>query len=154
MAPLPRRSFHAFVTHDWGVDGEGRDNHERVIAVARALEKAGLRVWLDEQEMRGDVNQQMTDGIDDSACLLAFITKRYLLKAGGKGPNGDNDNCKLEFDYGLRRKKVENFVVAVMERGCMDPNEWQGVVGGKLGGKLYINLTEDLSEPRFYEGVD
>ena len=93
MAPPPRRSFHAFVTHDWGVDGEGRDNHERVIAVATALEKAGLRVWLDEQQMRGDVNQQMVDGIDDSACVLCFVTARYMEKVSGKGPSGANDNC-------------------------------------------------------------
>ena len=38
---------------------------------------------------------QMADGIDDSACVVAFITERYLSKAGGKGPNGANDNCEF-----------------------------------------------------------
>ena len=91
------RKFHAFFTHDWGKDAEGRDNHARVIRVCEALrERAGLSIWLDEDEMRGDVNQQMTDGIDDSACVVAFVTKRYIEKAGGKGPNGMNDNCKFE----------------------------------------------------------
>ena len=46
--------------------------------------------------MRGDVNQQMTDGIDDSACVVVFVTSRYISKAGGKGPNGEDDNCKFE----------------------------------------------------------
>ena len=58
-----------------------------------SLEKAGLRVWLDEQQMRGDVNQQMVDGIDDSACVLCFVTTRYMEKVSGKGPSGANDNC-------------------------------------------------------------
>lgn len=31
----------------------------------------------------------------------------------------------------------------VMERGCRNPSAWEGTVGGKLGGKLYIDLSED-----------
>ena len=92
--PRVTRKYHAFFTHDWGTDDEGRDNHDRVIRVCEALRRrGGLSVWLDEDEMRGDVNQQMTDGIDDSACVVAFVTKRYIDKAGGKGPNGMDDKC-------------------------------------------------------------
>ena len=86
--------FDAFLTHDWGTDEDGRDNHARVIKICHALrDRAGLSIWLDEDEMRGDVNQQMTDGIEDSACVVAFVTKRYIDKAGGKGPNGADDKC-------------------------------------------------------------
>ena len=97
VQPRAQRKYHAFLTHDWGTDGEGRDNHERVIRVCHALRaRAGLSIWLDEDEMRGDVNQQMTDGIEDSACVIAFVTRRYIEKAGGKGANGADDNCKFE----------------------------------------------------------
>ena len=70
----------------------------------RLAEECGLKCWIDEEEMRGDINASMTDGIDDSATVLVFITERYIMKVAGKGPNGHNDNCKMEFDYGCLRK--------------------------------------------------
>ena len=134
---------HAFLTHDWGVDSEGRDNHARVVRVGRALERHGLRVWLDEEQMRGDINKKMADGIEGSACMVCFITRRYIEKASGDGPAGANDNCKFEFDHGLRRKGVERTVAVVMEANCRNPRDWKGVVGGKLGGLLYLDLSSD-----------
>lgn len=84
--------FDAFLTHDWGTDELGRSTHERVVSVAKKLEDMGFRVWLDENEMRGDVNKQMVEGIESSGCTVVFITSRYLQKASGYGPNGDDDN--------------------------------------------------------------
>ena len=77
---------------------------------------------------------------------VCFITKRYLEKAWGQGPNGDDDNCKFEFDYACRRKGVAKMVTVVMEPGCRNASQWIGTVSGKLGGKLYIDLsTEDYN---------
>jgi len=85
-------SFDAFLTHDWGTDELGRSNHARVGRVAEALRAAGLSIWFDADEMRGDINQQMADGIDHSACCVVFVTERYVLKASGKGEAGADDN--------------------------------------------------------------
>ena len=49
------------------------------------------------------------------------------------------------FDYGLRRKGVKKMIACVMEKQCRNPNDWEGVVGGKLGGLLYIDLSDDAS---------
>ena len=43
--------------------------------------------------MQGDINKQMTRGIDDSSVLVVFVTSRYVTKVNGEGPNGANDNC-------------------------------------------------------------
>ena len=85
-------TFDAFLTHDWGTDEHNRDNHERVVRVSNALRALGLVVWLDETEMDGNVNQKMAEGVRESAFVVFFITKRYLLKASGLGPNGADDN--------------------------------------------------------------
>ena len=45
--------YDAFLTHDWGTDELGRSNHARVVRLATELRKAGLRPWLDENEMHG-----------------------------------------------------------------------------------------------------
>ena len=34
-------------------------------------------------------------------------------------------------------------IAVVMEPGCLDTSQWEGPVGGKLGGHLYINLSSD-----------
>ena len=93
---LLKSKFTAFLSHNWGPDDEGRDNHQRVLKLAKAMNDAGLPVWTDEEQMHGDILEKMTDGIDDSACVVVFVTQNYINKAGGKGPNGKNDNCKLE----------------------------------------------------------
>ena len=102
-AALTAFEHHGFLSHDWGTDALGRSNHARVVAIKRRLaEECGLDCWLDEEEMEGDINQAMTDGIDGSATVVVFITERYVMKVAGKGPNGDDDNCKKELRAMLR----------------------------------------------------
>lgn len=54
-------------------------------------------------------------------------------------------SSKFEFDYALRRKKVERMITVVMEPRCRDTNTWYGVVGGKLGGRIYFDMASDDS---------
>ena len=85
--------FDCFLTHDWGKDELGRDNHARVAGICRALKSAGYSPWFDEERMRGDINTAMSSAIAKSKCMVVFITQRYVEKASGNGPNGANDNC-------------------------------------------------------------
>ena len=96
--PSVAPKFDVFLTHDWGTDELGRNNHMRVAKVCHALKTAGYSPWFDEEQMRGDVNKAMSDAIINSSCIIVFITERYAEKASGYGPNGANDNCKYEFD--------------------------------------------------------
>eukprot|EP01031_Cornospumella_fuschlensis_P042508 gene42508-51933_t len=50
-----------FLTHDWGKDELGRDNHARVGKLNALLKAKGFRTWFDEDRMRGDIQQQMAD---------------------------------------------------------------------------------------------
>jgi hypothetical protein len=43
--------------------------------VNAALTAAGLQTWFDETEMRGDIVDKMTSGIEDSHVIVAFITR-------------------------------------------------------------------------------
>ena len=42
----------------------------------------------------------MCSGIDGATVVIVFITKRYCDKVGGT--SGQEDNCKLEFNYARR----------------------------------------------------
>lgn len=135
--------YAAFLTHDWGTDELGRDNHSRVAKINRALQAKGLNTWFDEDRMHGNIEDAMTRGIDKSACVIVFITSRYIHKVGGKGERGEDDNCRFEFGYAARRKGVGRMVPVVMEQRCLDSTTWTGNVGGRLGGLLYIDCTDD-----------
>lgn len=49
--------FEAFLSHAWGKDLSGRDNHGRVKKIYKGLSERGLRPWLDELEMRDNINE-------------------------------------------------------------------------------------------------
>jgi len=93
--------------------------------------------------MTGNINKQMSTGIDNSKAIIVFITKRYLQKVDGEGERGEDDNCKYEFEYALARKGVKSMIAVVMEPRCRNTSQWKGVVGGKLGCKLYADFTND-----------
>lgn len=115
-----------------------------MVQLAQLLEAEGLTLWLDENEMRGDIVTAMTDGIDRAAVVLVCVTKNYLIKAAGKGVRRGNDNCKAEFDYAcLRGHGVGRMLAAVLEPEARDTARWSGAVGMKLGGKLYVDVSPD-----------
>lgn len=87
-------SFTCFLSHDWGTDERSRSNHSRVGRVAQELQAHGLRPWFDADQMEGDINAAMTDGIDRSTVVVIFVTSNYLRKVAGQGPRGFGDNCE------------------------------------------------------------
>ena len=96
--------------------------------------------------MQGDIVQQMTDGIEKSACVLVAITQRYMTKVSG---TNDNDNCKIEFGFAQRNKGASKMIPVPIEPRCMSPQAWTGPVGGILGGQLYqANLAFDITADR------
>ena len=77
----PQIQFHAFLSHDWGTDELGRQNHDRVMDIGERLKQAGVRAWIDSDQRRGDdTNQAMIDGINQSACVIVFVTRNYQAK--------------------------------------------------------------------------
>ena len=90
-----------------GYDSLGRSNHDRVCRIKKQLEEQGLHCWLDEEQMKGNINTQMTDGIDGSAVVVVFVTGRYVTKVAGKGASGDDDNCVLPARWATRQPALD-----------------------------------------------
>eukprot|EP00959_Pyramimonas_sp_CCMP1952_P221666 4633988-Pyramimonas_sp.AAC.1 len=114
------KDLDVFLTHDWGTDEMGRDNHTRVSYVNSALQTRGVKTWFDEDKMQGNIVDQMTDGIDRSVCTAVFVTKNYETKVSGKGRNGDQDNCKIELNYAFNHQGVKLMIPVVMEPGMQN----------------------------------
>jgi hypothetical protein len=130
--------FDVFLTHDWGDDLQGRNNHSRVSAINDALKKRGFVTWFDSDRMQGHIVQQMCKGIDDSTLVVVFVTKRYISKC----VNVD-DNCCKEFGYAAKRKGVARLLPVVMESETRDQRSWSGPVMMELGNVLYTDLSDD-----------
>ena len=90
--PHDGQSCDCFITHDWGKDELGRDNHVRASLLNTRLQALGFSTWFDEDQLTGDINQQMARGIDHARVVVVCITKRYLSKVDGRGSLGDDDN--------------------------------------------------------------
>lgn len=56
-----RKRTHVFLTHDWGKDEQGRDNHARVSKVNDWLKANGVITWFDSDRMTGRVVQTMVN---------------------------------------------------------------------------------------------
>jgi hypothetical protein len=110
-----------------------------VAAVNRALTAKGVKTWFDDEMMTGQVRKTMADGIENTQCVVVFITSIYRDKV-----NGDDmgDNCQYEFAYAVEQLRPQRMVPVVMEAGMRNPRDWKGQLGAALGSVLYIDLSD------------
>lgn len=142
MAP----GSHVLLSHNWGKDDSGRDNHYRVSLINKELKKIGYQTWFDADRMTGDIVKQMSQGIEQTKGVLVFITRRYLEKVIDED---SSDNCKLEFEYATRNKTSSKMIAVIMEKSMSNSREWTGSVGMHLGGKIYVDMTGDLADEAY-----
>ena len=48
--------------------------------IHQGLKAKGLNMWFDSERMQGAIVDQMIQGIDDSAIVVVFLTKKYMNK--------------------------------------------------------------------------
>ena len=136
-------NFDCFLSHAWDSDSCGRYNHTRVVQVSEALQRRGIKTWVDAERLDLYLNNELSDGIDASKLVIVFVTQAYLEKVQGFGPRGLDDACKAEFEYTLRRHGVQRMLAVVMDPACRDTSTWTGAVGFRLGGQIYHDLSGD-----------
>ena len=135
-----------FLSHNWGTDELDRDNHQRVSIINKELKRMGYKTWFDEDRLRGDIDKQMTKGIEQTKCVIVFITQKYYDKVNGEIAN---DNCYLEFSHAKRIKTSNKMIAVVMEPCMTKAKEWKGEVGMHLGGKIYIDMTKNVENKTY-----
>ena len=134
-------SVHVFLSHNWGKDISGRDNHDRVVLINKELEKIGYQTWLDTERITGGLVEKMIEGIEQADGVIAFITRRYYEKVKGRNAR---DNCYIEFEYASRKKTKLKMVAVIMEKCMCDTKRWIGLISVHLGGEKFIDMSGDL----------
>eukprot|EP01038_Epipyxis_sp_PR26KG_P008757 gene8757-11831_t len=139
-----------FLSHNWGDDVDGRDNHARVRRINEGLKNRGFITWFDEEQMVGDLRKRMTEGIENTLCVIAFITSKYREKVNGKD---ERDNCKCEFSHAVHQRGPQNMIAVVMEEGMKNNREWKSELGVALQNKLYIDSSSDDNFDTQIDGI-
>ena len=124
-----------FLSHNWG---EQNKNHHFVKRVNMELQKRGLKTWFDENQMDGNIRFRMAEGIDNTKCVVVFITKEYRDKVNGIDMT---DNCKYEFSYAMNQLGSQNMIPVILEAEMRDTKKWKGELGAALGSMMYVDLS-------------
>ena len=138
-----KKKTDCFLSHNWG---DNNLNHKKIATINSALQKRGLVTWFDENEMEGNIRFKMAEGIDNTKCVIVFITDQYRNKVNGIDMK---DNCKYEFSYAVNQLGPQNMIPVVMEASMRNTYDWKGELGAALGSMLYIDFVEDQLEKNF-----
>ena len=107
----------------------------------RALQARGLVTWFDEERMEGRIMATMSAAVENTRCVIVFITDAYRNKVNGED---EKDNCQYEFSYAARLDSLgpQKMIPVVMEPGMRASTSWRGILAGNLHNKLYVDLSD------------
>jgi len=69
-----------------------------ILQIVKLLIDQGISVWMDLDEMSGNILEAMSNAIDNSDIVLICASQEYA----------DSRNCKLEAQYSYQQNKKEN----------------------------------------------
>lgn len=137
---------HVFLSHDWGIDELGRDNHERVALINKELTNVGYKTWFDGDKMAGTIDEKISKGIEQTEGVIVFITQNYHEKVNG---TNDKDNCKKEFMFASRIQAKSKMIPVVMEKSMCSTSKWSGLVSFHLGGEMFVDMSGNLDDKKY-----
>ena len=135
-----------FLSHNWGEDESGRDNHQRVTIINNELKVRGYKPWFDEEKMSGNIDRKMAQGIAQTEGVVVFLTRKYQKKVNS---NNAKDNCQKEFMYATRTQTRTRIVAVVMEKCMCNISTWSRLVDFHLGGEIYVDMSGDFDNKTY-----
>ena len=135
-----------FISHAWGKDELDRDNHERCKLIAEKLIINGYTVWVDSNEMYGNIDSSIMKGINNCKIVLVCLTRKYCDKINNCAVNQlTNDNCYKEWNYSLFKQKI---IIPVLMEPAMINNflHNEGIIQMYLNSLMFVDFTKNLND--------
>lgn len=110
------------------------DNKEEVWEISEALKSFGYKVWLDVEQMHGDIYERMAEGVEQSSIILPCLTSKYE----------KSKNCCRELEFAVVKNKK------IIPIHLEENYEAKGAIGLFTAGKLYFNFT---SKNKFHANI-
>ena len=128
-----------FFSHTWRPDSLGRDNHERVLNIAKILKTKGWKIWIDEDNIINNIDSSIADGIENSDIILIFLTETYFKKVNESAKNPRRrDNCLKEWTYSNALNKL--MIPIVFEPSLLNNINWpQGIISMHFGSTYFLD---------------
>lgn len=145
MRQWKHRTPRIFISHAWGTDATGRDNHERCRQLAKRLkEEYRYHIWIDHAEMYGNIDSAITRGINNSTVILICLTEKYNSKINDAANNcRPNDNCYKEWNYSLFKQKL--IIPVIMEESMKEIYlQREGIIPMYFHSTLFIDASSDI----------
>jgi len=118
--------FDCFFSHNWGDNGV---NHRYVLKIHEAMKKRGVKGWIDHNQMRGNINQAMYDGLESSNVFLAFLTKDYHDKVTGQNAR---DSCYREFKYAVDYFTHKRAIPIILDERMRNSRTWRNTLTAEI----------------------
>ena len=135
-----------FISHAWGKDELDRDNHERCKILANKLINNGYSVWIDSNDLYGNIDSSIMKGINNCKIVLVCLTRKYCDKINNCVVNQlTNDNCYKEWNYSLFKQKI--IIPILMEPSMINhflKNE--GIIQMYLNSLMFIDFTNNFDD--------
>lgn len=132
-----------FFSHAWSNDYLNRNTHDRVINLVELIQNFGWTTWLDEDDMYGNIDAAIVNGIDNADAIIICLTGKYCDKIN-RASNDPRirDNCLKEWTYANARNKL--MIPIIMEPELLDKKNYQnGIISLYFGSTLYIDASKD-----------
>jgi hypothetical protein len=135
-----------FISHAWGKDLLGRDNHKRCKLIADNLLSKGYTVWFDSYDLYGNIDSTIMKGINNCKVVIICLTKKYCDKINNSVINQlPNDNCYKEWNYSLFKQKI---IIPVLMEPCMHEIYLKndGIIPMYLNSLMFMDFTENIED--------
>ncbi|XP_066925865.1 uncharacterized protein [Clytia hemisphaerica] len=101
------------------------DSQPEAIRIKDALEADGYDVWMDLDDMRGNIYQKMAEGVENAAVILVCMSTKY--------ENSVNCNRELQFSQDKRKQLIPIMIEAGYRPG--------GALGLIIAGLKYVDFS-------------
>nr|KAG5709942.1 hypothetical protein BaRGS_029984 [Batillaria attramentaria] len=109
---------HIMISYSW-------DDQKTVLKVRDALEARNYKVWVDVDDMSGNIMDAMAEAIEDAEAVLMCVSPGFK----------DSTNCRTEVEYAHELQKP--LIPLLMEPGYRA----RGWLGMMMGKKLYFDFS-------------
>ncbi|CAK8687334.1 unnamed protein product [Clavelina lepadiformis] len=118
---------HIMISYNWN------DSKDLAHKISDELSAAGYKVWIDKDEIRGDIYDRMYEAVDNAYLVLMFLSENYKL----------SKNCgregKLAADKGKR-------IIPIITQDNYKMEGWTALL---VSGKLYYDFSKESFENNF-----
>ena len=132
------KNFECFLAHDWGTKESGFFTHNKVLSISRLLKQRGVSVWVDENQLRGNIVNGICEGIESSRKVVVFLTNRYMTRL-----ESPDNNCTMELKFAVREKKLKNVIAVVLDAELLDYKNWTRLARFYFAEHVYIDFTTE-----------